>query len=200
MEERYERRPPAAQDGEQGGRSDHRRAAPPRSRAALVIARRRPVQEPRAEHQPGLVLVHEEGAVGQAADRRLVVALGSRSGREALGGQLEVDRVGADLAWMELAPDLAQTDVVGAAAERAGPMTRREGGRLVEEEELGELARLKLRAPLPAAELEPARDPAARRIDAADAPAVVVQAAAVAVEQAARGIGDQLGEGRHTSL
>jgi hypothetical protein len=41
---------------------------------------------------------------------------------------------------------------------------------------------------------QPAGDPAPARVATADLPAVVVQAAAVAVDQAARRIGDQLAE------
>ena len=62
-----------------------------------------------------------------------------------------------------------------------------EGGRLVEEEELRELARLHQRPPMPAAELEPAGDPALRRPAAPDPTFVVVEAAAVAVDEPASG-------------
>jgi hypothetical protein len=76
----------------------------------------------------------------------------------------------------------------------------RERGRLVEEEELGEASRLQQRVPAPAAELEPAGDPALRRPAPADPPGGVVQAAAVAVDEAARRIGDQLAERRDPVL
>ena len=53
---------------------------------------------------------------------------------------------------------------------------------------------------LPAAELEPAGDPALAREAPADAPALVVEAAAVAVDEAARRVGDELAERRHPVL
>src|SRR5262245_17522873 len=80
--------------------------------------------------------------------------------------------------------ELAEAHVVLPAAQGARPVARRERGRLVEEEELRELARLEQRLAVPAAELEPARDPAPRRPAPADPPLVVVQAAAVPVTRA----------------
>ena len=69
----------------------------------------------------------------------------ARAGIDALGVQLRVDRVRSDLAGVSVAPDLAEAVVVLAAAERARAMSGGEGGRLVEEEELGEAARLEQR-------------------------------------------------------
>ena len=66
--------------------------------------------------------------------------------------------------------------------------------RFVEEEELGEASGLQQRTALPAAELEPARDPAPAVVAAADAPFVVVEAATVPVDQAARGVCDELAQ------
>ena len=63
-----------------------------------------------------------------------------------------------------------------------------------------EAARLQQPAPLPAAELEAARDPAFAGVAPADAPGLVVEAASIAVDQAARGIGDQLAERRDPVL
>ena len=97
-----------------------------------------------AEHEPGLAVAHDEGAVRELVERRLVVQLRARAGRDALAVQLQVDRVGSGLAGMELAPDLAQPDVVGAAAERARPVPGGERGHLVEEEELREPPGLQL--------------------------------------------------------
>ncbi len=74
--------------------------------------------------------------------------------------ELRVDRIRARLARMKLAPELAEPGVVLAPAERAGPVPGGEGRRLVEEEELGEAARLEQRLAVPTAELEPAGDPA----------------------------------------
>jgi len=71
---------------------------------------------------------------------------------------------------------------------------RGESGRLVEEEELGEPARLEERVTVPIAELQSAGDPPFPGIAAADPPRVVVEAAPVPVDEAARAIGDQLTE------
>jgi hypothetical protein len=68
----------------------------------------------------------------------------------------------------------------------------REGGRLVQEEELGELPGLHQRLPVPSFELESAGDPAAGGEAAPDLAAVVVQAASVPVDESAGGIRDQL--------
>ena len=73
-------------------------------------------------------------------------------------------------------------------------MSGRESRRLVEEEELGELSRLHERLAVPAAELEPAGDPALAVVAPPDAPVLVVEAAAVAVDQAAGRVGDELAE------
>src|SRR5262249_28806742 len=69
-----------------------------------------------------------------------------------------------------------------------------------EEEELREAAGLHERAAVPAAEPEPARDPASGRVAAADAAVLVVEAAAVAVDEAPRGVGDELPQGRDSIL
>ena len=63
-------------------------------------------------------------------------------GIDALRVQLRVDGVGAGLGWVELAPDRAQALVVRAPALGAWAMAGREGGRLVEEEQLRVAARL----------------------------------------------------------
>ena len=75
-----------------------------------------------------------------------------------------------------------------------------ERGRFVEEEQLREAPGPQQRAAPPVAELEPARDPAAAVVAAADAPFVVVEAATVPVHQAARGVGDELAERRDPVL
>src|SRR6185437_3659558 len=102
----------------------------------------------------------------------------------------------ARLAAVQAGPDRAEAVVVLAPAERARAVAGGERGGLVDEEELGELARLHHRAALPAPELEPAGDPAAHSPAAADVPPVVVQAAAVAVDEPARRRRDQLPERR----
>src|SRR5687767_6016435 len=101
---------------------------------------------------------------------------------------------------MEFAPDLAEAVVVGAPAERAGTVPRCERCRLVEEEELGEAARLQQRPTLPATELEPAADPALAVEGPADAARLVVEAAPIPVDEAARGMRDELAERRDAVL
>ena len=88
---------------------------------------------------------------------------------DTLGVELRVDRVGSDLARVELAPESAEAVVVLAAAKSAGAVAGREGGRLVEEEELREAAGLQERLAMPALELEAAGDPALAGVAAADA-------------------------------
>src|SRR5690242_20493538 len=92
--------------------------------------------------------------------------------RDPLLVQLRVDRV------RSLHPEeLAETVVVLTAAERARPMTGCERRRLVQEEQLRELPGPEERRAPPAAELEPAGDPALRRVAAPDPPLGVVEAA-----------------------
>src|SRR5207248_796878 len=72
--------------------------------------------------------------------------------------------------------------------------------RLVEEEELGVAARLQERAAPPAAELEPARDPAPAVVAPANRAPLVVQTAAVAVDETPPGRRHELAERRHPVL
>jgi hypothetical protein len=74
----------------------------------------------------------------------------------------------------------------------------RERGRLVEEEEGGVAAPRRNGCAVPAAELQPARDPAAAGVVADDAPACVVQAATVSVDEPTLGRGDDFAQGSHT--
>jgi hypothetical protein len=87
-----------------------------------------------------------------------VPTLLARIAVDALVMKLPVDRVGAYLIGMDLAPQPAEVDVVLTAAECAGSVAGGERGG-VEEEELGEAARLKEPAPTPAAKLELTGDP-----------------------------------------
>src|SRR5689334_16914628 len=73
-------------------------------------------------------------------------------------------------------------------------MSRRERRRLVEKEKLRVAAGRHQPQPSPAAEVEPASDPPPRGESAADLAAMVVKAAAIAVDESARGAGDQLAE------
>ena len=70
--------------------------------------------------------------------------------RDPFGEELPVDRICADLALVQPGPDLREADVVLATAQRAWPVAGGERGRLVEEEQLGELAGLAQRAAQPA--------------------------------------------------
>jgi len=72
--------------------------------------------------------VHHERTVRQVVEPRDVVAL--RTGVAIDPFQMEpcVDRVGASRSRMDPAPDRGETIVVISAAERAGPMSRGEGG------------------------------------------------------------------------
>jgi hypothetical protein len=75
-----------------------------------------------------------------------------------------------------------------------------ERGRLVEEEQLGEAARLKQWRAVPSAEPEPTRDPSRDRVPAADPAFVVVETAAVPVDEAAGWSRDQIAERRDPIL
>ena len=114
--------------------------------------------------------------------------------------ELGVDRVGSDLARMEIAPDGDQAVVVLAPALRTGAMAGRERSHLVEEEELRVAAGLLQRTSPPVAELEPARDPAFHREATADAALGVVEAAAIPVHEATGGVRDEIAERRDPIL
>jgi hypothetical protein len=128
------------------------------------------------------------------------VPLRACAGLEALVVQLRIDRVRARLSRVQRLPCLDEARVVRAAAERARPVPGCEGGRLVEEEELGELAGLEQLAPVPALELELARDPPSPVVAAPDAPVGVVQAAPVPVDKPTCRGGDQLAQWSDTVL
>jgi hypothetical protein len=117
-----------------------------------------------------------------------------RHGVEALLVQLRVHRVGSDLARMEPLPRAGECVVVLPAAERAGAVSRRERGRLVEEEQLGEPTRLHQGRPVPPAEPEAARDPSPHLITAADVPLIIVEAASIPIDEASGRIGDQVAQ------
>jgi hypothetical protein len=107
-----------------------------------------------------------------------------------------VDRVSSGLPWMERAPKLAEPHVILTAAESARAVSGSERGRLVEKEQLGELPRLHELLAVPAAELEPTRDPTLAVVAPTDPALIIVEASAVAVDKPARGMRDQLTEGR----
>ena len=134
----------------------------------------------------------------ERAVRKLLERHGVQAALPVLGKPLRVelgiDRIGPACAGVTVAPDGAEALVVLPAAQRAGPMPCGERRRLVEEEQLGEAAGLQQRSPQPAAELEPAGDPAPAVVPPADLAVLVVQAAAVSVDEPPCRIGDQLAE------
>src|SRR5262245_60988516 len=79
-------------------------------------------------------------------------------------------------------------------------MPGRERRRLVEEEQLGELAGLQERRAVPVLVDEAARDPALDLVAAADPPLRVVEAAAVPVDEPTRLRRDEVAERRDTVL
>ncbi len=157
-----------------GARRDHYRLATDRSRPACLVTRGRPPPESGAQHEKRLAVLEDECPVGKLVERGFVMELGARVCGQPLAVELRVDQVRRDLVRVDLAPDRAEAVVVGAATQCAGAMSRGEGGRLVEEEELGEATRLEQWASLPAAELETTRDPALAVEPPADLTGIVV--------------------------
>ena len=123
----------------------------------------------------------------------------ARDRLDPLALESHVDRVGADVA-VEPAPERREPVVVVPAAECARAMPRRERRRLVEEEQLGELAGLEERRAVPVLEDQPAGDPASYLPAPPDPPFGVVQAAAIPVDQAARRCRDEVAERRDAVL
>ena len=99
-----------------------------------------------------------------------------------------------DLVRAARAGDLEEPVVVLASAQCARPVPGRERGRLVEEEELRELPRLQERLAVPALELQATGDPPPGGHPSPDSTLVVVDAAAVPVDEPAGRIGDQLAQ------
>ncbi len=138
--------------------------------------------------------MQDKRAVGKLVELGHVVELRACAGGDPFAVELRVYRVGSDLTRMQLGPDRREAIVVLAAAERARAMSGGKRGRLVEEEQLSEAARLQERATLPAAELEPTGDPALAGIAPPNAPRLVVQATSISVYEAAGGIRDEVAE------
>jgi hypothetical protein len=129
-----------------------------------------------------------------------MMTLSARDRVVALDVQLLIDRAGADLTRVREVPQLDEANVVLPTAERARSMSGGERRRFIEEEQLGEAARLHQRAAMPATESQPACDPALPVEPATDAPALVVQTTAVPIDEAACGICDQVAERRDPVL
>lgn len=120
-----------------------------------------------------------------------------RSGSETLRVEPRIDRVGiGERTWVQVPPEILQSNVVGTAAERTRAMPGGERGRFVEGEQFREAGGLHQWLAVPVAELEAAPDPTTRRVVSPDPPALVVEAASVAVHESPRGAGDQLAERR----
>ncbi len=143
--------------------------------------------------------VQDERAIGQVVQRRIVQP-GTGRGVPTFAVQRGVDRIRAAVIGMQLAPQPAETEVVLAPAERAGAVAGGHSRRFIEKEQLSEPARLQQWSAQPAAELEPAGDPAAAGVVLADAPVTIVQAAAVAIDEAAGRFGDQRSQRRDAVL
>ena len=163
-----------------------------RASAPVNVAGGAPTQELAAEHDAGQSFAEHECAIGKLIERRLVKEALTGDRRDSLPVELCVDRISSALAPMKLRPCRRQPVIVRAAAERTWTMAGGQCGGLVEEEELGEATRLHQRRAAPATELQSARDPPLAAIAPADFAARVVQAAAVAIHEAARGGRDQL--------
>jgi hypothetical protein len=166
----------------------------------VLVATRRPPKEPISQHEVrGLSMQHER-CVGQLVEGSQMAPL--RPGRrvDPLVMEPTIDRVGVRLTGMEVVPERDESPVVLSSAERAWTVPRGERGRLVEEEELRESTRLQQRMAPPATETKPTGDPPSPVVPATDAALVVVQAAAVAVDETTGRVGDQLAERRHTVL
>ena len=177
MQERHQWAPAGAQHRNERGRRDQphvlARGAPP----PPDVARRRPDQKFVAENEERCAVPEDERAVGKLIEPGVVVALHARGWFDTLAMELRVDRVGSDLAGVELAPDRDQAVVVLAATERAGAMPCGQCRRLVQKEQLGEAAGPQKRPALPAAELKPAGNPALAVVAPPDATGLVVEAA-----------------------
>src|SRR5262249_50000703 len=139
-------------------------------------------------------------AVGKPGELDVVQATVPRPAVQPFGVQEAVDCVGVRSTGMQDLPQGAEPDVVPAPAERARAVAGGKRGRVVEEGELGEAARLQEGRAPPTAELEAARDPASAGVAPADTAFAVVQAAAIAVDEPAAGRGDELAERRDPVL
>ena len=150
VQQRYERLPAGAKDGDQRGRRDQQRRS--RRRAAASARRSRPASSrsssaPSTRH--GVFSSRTNAPSGRSSSDASRRSCARVRGIDALGVELRVDRVGSDLAGMELAPDREQAVIVLAAAECAGSMPGGERGHLVEKEQLREATGLQERVAMP---------------------------------------------------
>src|SRR5262249_24525738 len=140
------------------GRGDQRRPRPDGARDRGTVAAGRPREEPLAENEMRRAVVQYEGAVREVVERRPPDAPCPGDRVEPLVVEPRVDRGRPDVP-VEVAPGGREVDVVRVAAEGAGPVPGGERRRLVEEEQLGELAGLQQRRAVPVLVDEPAGDP-----------------------------------------
>ena len=167
---------------------------------ALRVAGRSPAQQRTVENEPRRIRLHDESPGGEIVELGPMEASIPRPGVDPLGVEPQIDRVRTDRVTVVLSPDVTEADVVLAPAERTWAMTCGERGRLVQEEQLRELARLQQRTPVPAPELQPAGDPPSYRPLSPNAPEIVVQTATVAVHEPPGWVRDELAEGRDAVL
>ena len=148
--------PAGAQDLDQRRRRDER-AGPPAARRAPCS---RPASTAAVRRRAPATARRRAARTRRPAGPRARVAASLRAVREPLARAATRSIASAPPGAR---PQLVEADVVLAPALRARPVAGGERGRLVEEEQLGELPRLHQRRAVPAAELEPAGDPAPRR-------------------------------------
>jgi len=172
--ERHDGLPPGTEHVDRRRWRDQQRLAARWSRPAHRVAARPPLQELLPEYEPGLAVLEDERAVRQLVERHA-----ETRAAYALVMQLLVHRI-----RVRCAHERAEAVVVCPAALRARAVSRRERRRVVEEEELRVAAGLLQRFPAPVIELEPARDPPLDGVAAANPSLAVVEAAAVAVDEA----------------
>ena len=144
--------------------------------------------------------MENEGAVRERLEGRAVVALATRQRVHALGVKHRVDRIGAGRSAACPAPGRREAHVVLVPALGTRPVPGGKGRGLVEEEERRIAPGQHQRTAIPAAKLQPASDPAPSGEAAPEASSLVVEAAAVAEDQAAAGLGDDLSGGRGAVL
>src|SRR3954454_22951931 len=98
---------------------------------------------------------------------------------------------------MDLRPRVDELFVIDVPAKTTRPVSGRECSRLVEEEQLGEPARLHEPPAMPPSELELAGDPPPDAVRTADVPLRVVHVPAIRVHEAPRRDGDRLPQRCH---
>jgi len=203
MQQRHDPFPSFAEYLHERRRRENRCGAPG-ARHNSVVAAGSPPQEPVSQHEERGLVANHERPVRQRLEWGLepplnVPARGPRG--DPLGMQPRIQRIGPSaVSEVKIVPKCDKLSVVLVAAEGAGAVTGGKCCRLVEEEQLGESARLEEALALPPPELQAAGDPASAVEAPPDRPVRVVEAAAVAVDKAPRRVGDQIAERRDPVL